>query len=609
MRNGYLSFKNSVTVTIFPALFFLLNGIIVLFLKSTNSPTQLYFALPLIILAIVFFLMQRFRETLLPIFKRYLVVALFPLLFAAWHFYTFGSSMGGDAAGYFSFPMHSFFSSGHFSFSEQPFVEFGEQPLATFWLPANAEYVFVGIGYLLDLNYPQILSMMHFTSNYLIGLVIFTIILRFQKPIEAMIVFIGFVALLYGLHTVRTDFSATSIFRGFENKGFIWGFYFWASVNMLLPNEAVYTDRKFTVLCGAILAVSGFLVSGNSLFLILPVTTLFFCSAFVGQYQSTIYQTAGFVISLLLGAILFKSLETTSVYSVVTADLTYLAPESFQKQRTYFAYPFWVWATSVILAATCAIKDVRLAIKLIIFIVFSQFIQSEFSYNLFFKLSPEFTVNFWRPVTLMNPFVPILFAGSFVISQFRNQMARFASSSFVILLCVFGYKIGVMSFPERSPFEQAKARPIMSALGKLCPAQSVILTDRRFGIHMPTLQPSYRYLVGKPVFLNWQIANLPIDSEVFIQARNVRDASIYITWDSITRKFGDDPTGLKKTIEEQSPDAIILTKARLNNEIEDLFIGYDKQIYRHIVVFTKPPCSTNFANVVLDEIEAEKKRK
>lgn len=595
---GYLSFEQSIWVALAPASFFLLNGVMVQTLKTLNASVHFYLLLPIVFLLGLFSLNQRLGFITRSNIYKYLPVLVLSFIFAALHSLQYGTSVGSDSSSYFTNPIHTFYKSGVFSHSELPFIAYGKQPLASYWLPYNSEFIFAGIGSLFELKFIEIVSLMHFVSNWLFGLVILSILLRFMQLLPAAIFFLIFLLGFYSAQTSNFDLVSNSLFRGFENKGITWGFFLWASFNLFLPFCDASLKPKFLFYSGVLFGTSSFLVSGNAVFLLFPVVVLVIGAAASLNIKSVIFQFAGFVASLLLCVAIFKLLETTNVYDVVSADLTYRAPDKYQIQSAGFKSPLWLWALATALSLLVAKLNFRLSIQLLIFIVICQFVQSEKFFDLFFIFAPEFTLNFWRLAILMTPFLPILFSACYLLANYTlpTQLTALGGAGAML---IGGLIFGALKLPERSPFRQNAIPPQLSAIAELCEPASVVLADRSLGTRLPVLQPSYKYLVGKEYFLNWQIANLETQPEAKLRALNVRDASLYISKSPTTKAFGENNQGLVKTIADEKPDAIFLRTKRITPENEFLFSSYIKQTYRGVTVFTKADkCRTDFDELV-----------
>ena len=156
-KAGYLSFEQSILITLGPAFFFLLNGSVVLALKSLEAAAYFYFLLPLIFIFILFLLNQKHHFITIPNLKKFLPIYIVPVFLAITHSLYYGTSYGGDSSSYFTNPIYTFYESGVFSHLELPFVTYGKQPLASYWLPYNSEFIFAGIGSLFGLKFFNIL--------------------------------------------------------------------------------------------------------------------------------------------------------------------------------------------------------------------------------------------------------------------------------------------------------------------------------------------------------------------------------------------------------------------------------------------------------------------
>ena len=333
--------------------------------------------------------------------------------------------------------------------------------------------------------------------------------------------------MFYGTHTNNGDLISISVFRGFENKGIIWGFFFWSSINMFLPHTSDGIKPRFLLSAGVILGASSFLISGNAVFLLFPAIVFLAGSAICQNVREVLFQFIGFAVSLVFCIAIFKLLETTNVYDVVTEGLTFRAPDNYQTQSIRFKSPMWLWGLAIVLVGLVAITNFRFASQLLTFIIFSRLVQSEMFFELFFAFTPEFTLNFWRLATLMTPFLPILLATAYLFSKMvlLEKIIGFGSTITILLV---GFTLGILKLPHTSPFNQNEVPVQLLALAELCKSGSIILADRRIGTHLPVLQPSYKLLVGKEYFLNWQIANLKMQPKERQRALDVRDASPFI---------------------------------------------------------------------------------
>ena len=594
--NHFLSFEESVVATLIPALFLILNGVIVLSLKTLRADAAFYILLPATFSLLLMVFISRYKTIAKESGAKILIVYFLSIAFAFLHFVQYGTSLGSDSASYFTNPIFTFFSSGVFSHSEKPFISYGDLPLAGYWLPYNSEFIFAGIGYLLRLDYIQIVGLMHVFSNFLFGVAIFSILLRFTQIHIAIASFIIFSILFYGSQMDIHSIVSMSVFRGFENKGMIWGYYLWAGANLFLPCYHNQKKPVFLLSSGIIIGTSSFFVSGNAIFLVVPITLLAIGAAARGEFGEVIFQLIGFTLSLFVCALFFKLLQTTDVYNVVTSELTFRSPENYQEQSRIFKSPVWLWGLAAILILLSLGKNTRVSSQLLTFLLTAHVVQSDWFFELFFRVFPQYTINFWRLGVLMTPFIPILFSMLLLFEKYspRNLIIITGFGAIVMTAMVFG----LLDLPRESPYKPNVIKPQLLALGQLCENDSLILADRHYGTMLPVIQPSYRYLVGKEYFLNWQIVNFRQFSPEWERALNVRDASIYLSRNPTSKKFGNDLDGLRKVIALEKPDAIIMRKKRLQPENEHLFSSYHKQIYKGTVVYTKHEnCKPIFKNM------------
>lgn len=581
-RPAYLSFAETVWISLVPAGVLALNGVLVLLLKALEVSVWAYLLLPAILAgALGWVVAEGTRRQ--AIWR--LLLRLTPLLAAAaalalLHHWTYGSAVGSDSSYYYSHPLHSFFVSGQFTFEELPFVEYGDQPLANYWLPYNSEYLFAAIGRVLGLDFAGISILMHVSSNILLFLMLLAICARFCSLWTALGIWLALLAAFYGLHNGRQDIQALSAFRGFENKGLVFGFFYWASVNLFIPpRHSGRTQQGAAVLLG----LSAFLVSGNGAFLVLPAGVLYLANLLAGGERMRIsIEFALFAGALMLAMLAYSASATVDVYQVTTPELTALAAPSYEQQARNFALAWWVWAGAALLVAGTALVARRTAIVLAAFLAVAAFVQSPVVYGLFNALLPERGLIFWRLAALFAPWPAIVFsaavlAGALTPSRFEKPAAAG--------LAGFAALLGVFTLPARAPYGPGRYEPALAELVEACPPGLTVLADRTSATALSAMQPGYRLPVGKIYFLNWQIANLAPGSPERERALDVRDASLFLS-----RSDAPAREAFARAVDRERPDLILARSGdRFAGMEEGALSAYERyELSEGFVLYARP---------------------
>ena len=587
MKQGYLSYEESLIFGLWPSLLFLVNGIVVLTLKTIEAPSFLIVLSPalfLIISGIFLFRIYKWGCRFKPI--KLLVISSISILFALWHYNFYGTSIAGDAASYFTNPFHTFFVSKHFSFSEQPFVEFGAQPLANYWIPYNAEYLVAQLTALFSGDILVASAVMHISSNFFFALAILAIVMRYLGVIQSLVISTAFFFLLYAAHEQIRDLAATSLFRGFENKGLIWGYCFWTIVNILTPPTDFKATKLASVVIGIVSGGGAFLVSGNAFFLAIPAVALVGFGLVTPSRQHVFISIISYLATLAICFLGYKLAEVTDVYNVVLSDLSFRPPPEFTVLKEWFGYPTWTWILASVLIAFLVFSNFKLSLPLLVFILVALIVQNELFFQLFYYFLPERSLNFWRGAILMSPFLPILTATLMLLKSISVKHAGAVSAVIAVTLTALNYA-QVLTLPKKTPFSQTRLPLILAEIAHSCTGSSKLLADRHMGTMLAVIQPRLNILVGKEYFLNWQIANLPPESIERTRAEAVRNASRYLSKNPINRKYFEDISGLEYTLFHEKPDIIVAKSSRFLNKKVALLDLYNRQKIGKMTVFYK----------------------
>lgn len=587
-----------------PMIFIILNALLVFALKVLQYSVIIYtISLPVLLFLsvglsyalteIIFYRNKKEyfeSESRLGIKPNDLCLVLVPLLIGLVHVFIIGSSFSGDAFSYYTFPIQAFEERKSFNFDEQPFIEFGEQPLATYWLYANLEYVPTALAGLFGKDFVSVVSIMLVLSISLFSFAVLLFARVWLPLVPSILVTLAFFCLLYWLSVGTYSLGAMSIFRGYENKGIIWGYFLFSVVSVFCLPRNIKIPTGFYPGTGIVLGLSAILVSGNAIFLIFPIVTMAALSIIhdgrIGNFFFA-FAALGSIVAII---IIIRLLEVTDVYDVVDANLTFREPPVFREQLARIALPMSLWICATLAVVVVGRTHLRLAIGLLVYLLISAALRTQLFYDFFYWGFPEYTLNFWRPIIMVHPAVAILIAMVVILSTLPDsKMVRqgFLGS----LIMVSALTIGSMMIFPRSPFPEAKRNPGVDMLMSLCPDKSIVLADRYFGTILPVWMPQHQYLVGKEYFLNWQIANLASDSNARSRAEMVRDASLFLSLNPVTNQYGNDPKGLLATLAAEKPDLVVILRRAARTDVLDKFmLGYSRMEQANVTAYVGPRC-------------------
>ena len=291
-----------------PIAFFAVNGLVVIFFKIYELNIQLF--LPVILsVTSVTLIASFFKLKSEPQLQKLLFVAIsFGVFLGSCHLYFYGTSLGPDGNYYFVFPLYAFFHSEVFSLGIEPFVTFGSQPLSTYWLHANFEYFSTAIGAALNLEYINIATIMHFSSLFFFGYIL-VVATSIWTPLRVIpLILVIFLLVLYTSSTQLRSLGSTILFRGFEHKSLIWGFFTFACLTLFFLTKNSPHNGKTWFGFGSLFAVSSLAVSGNAVFLALPALSFLLIGIGQIEYRKGLPLFFGIVINV--GIYLISATDT-----------------------------------------------------------------------------------------------------------------------------------------------------------------------------------------------------------------------------------------------------------------------------------------------------------
>ena len=533
----FLPSSSALVLLTIPAAILLANGVLVTLLRAVNAAVPIYMVgLPVAVMAV---LIVAFRYGG-PGFTRHAMTATaFGVLISGLHLVVFGASTGSDAAYYHSFPIHQMLESGSLSFRIDPFVEFGEQPVQVYWLHSASEYALTVLS---GGDFTASLTIAAFVSNLFLSVALFVIVasrLELRSAIVAAVLFIG---LMYCYAGARTDIVGMSLHRAAENKGLIFGYFFWATIALVVPNSGA--SRKSGRNAAVILVAAAFFVSGNFALLWIPALALALGAVVLGRDTRSFGRAADLLGMTVFGIAVVSLLQPNDV---MEQALGTAHADDYAGQSAVFKPQLWEWVLAVI---AIGVTRGKVGLAMAGYVAIGLLIHSEMAYDFLAQTMPERAIIFWRIAILFSPLPPILF-GLIALAQRYSEMRQ------TLLLGAGAAVAGIaMALTGSAPYQAIYLirleSTVYAMLDERCDMrEATILTDRRTGTFMPAYLPGPKILSGKEYFLNWQIANLAASDPIKLDATAVRDAVLHLSGKL------DAPETVCKAIEAANPDMLL----------------------------------------------------
>ncbi len=522
--SAYLSRNSALGVLAVPAALFLVNGLLVLALKGLGAPVAAYgLILPLGVAAVVFLVRYLSARDALPSGRQLLVLGGYAAAASLAHLVIFGTAINNDATLHAAHALHTFFADGRFSFSEAPFVSFGDQPLAKHWLPNNLEYVGAAIARIFDLDFEAQTVGVAFVYNALYVAALLTVIFTFVGAVPGMILATAFLAALYALIGNSEDIVGMGIFRAGENKGLIFGFYYWAVIGLCLvsPGRQAAAAAAPWILAGFMF--SAVVVSAN--FPVLGATALIFLlgAAVTRPASECLRAAACMVLPIVMAAAAYSLAPGVDVMASHSDHLAPVGAGYVPRFVDIFTYPKKHWFAAAAVVLWLFWFDRPLAAQLATYVLVAVIAHTEWAFDLIAAALGDHAQVTWRFLILLNPFVPVIVGGAALagrLDQGRPIRLPVLGLAFVALGLV-------LRPPPPNPYVGA-IRPVLPHVAALCRPGASILTSRALGAVLPVVAPTFRIFAGKDQYLNWQMGNLAPGSVDRRRARNVRDASRFL---------------------------------------------------------------------------------
>ena len=364
---------------------------------------------------------------------------------------------------------------------------------------------------------------MTFVYNALYVAALLAVIFTFVGAVPGMILATAFLAALYALIGNLEDIIGMGIFRGGENKGLIFGFYYWAVIGLCLVSPG-----RQTAAAAAPWILAGFMVSAVVVSANFPVlgalAFVFILGAAVTRPASECLRAgACVVLPIVLAAAAYTLAPGVDVMASHSDRLAPIGTGYVPRFVDIFTYPKKHWFAAAAVVLWLFWFDRPLAAQLAAYLLAAVVAHTEWAFGLIAAALGDHAQVTWRFLILLNPFVPVIVGGAALAG--RLDQARPVRLPLLGLALV---SLGlILRPPPPHPYVGA-IRPVLPHVAAICRPGASILTSRALGAVLPVVAPTFRILVGKDQYINWQMGNLAPDSVDQRRARNVRDASRYL---------------------------------------------------------------------------------
>lgn len=555
--------KNTLDMINLVSLLMLSNGFIVIVMKLIEAHVNYYYiSVYPILIWLLFFSPWRVNKESLRIYFSGFLISAFVLIILE-------DSFGSDAALYFSHPINDFFVDKRFGFTEKPYISFGDQPIATYWLNANFEYLVVSIVKLSGLPHSYS-SNFHFlvTSGCLLSIII-AISKDFYSREKYFIYALLYIAVSFFIYTDGKDIVGMSFFRAFESKSWIFGFYIISSwVLFYQCRGGQYIGRS------TLLLTSSFFVSANFLILIPLLLFLVTIKSILDEKKQL---GILFIIYCFFLVTVNGILNSVDVYREIV----------LQEGKSNHVYDFFgikeiiLWLIILLFSiVNFFYSSSRLWICLLLYFFVGIFIRFPFVVDMFYVFFPEKTMVYWRIALAFNEYPGlILIVHTIIKCKAISFRYYFVLTAFLWLILPFNLK-----------------NPYYFNLNKWRDNYDSLFTDDFVGEYLILagddvspffgyLYPENQYLYSKRYFLYWQIKNLQILGENDNEAVNAVRAGMYLSGLEADVKF------LYGAIEGSRPDVVFIKREIIQKKRsivrELLRYGYSFKKYKAHYIFFK----------------------
>ena len=516
-----------------PATFFALNGSLVFLFRLFELDSKYFLFIPLMSL-LVSWKTLRFIETKDTQLSRIqiLIFISLPLLATCLHFVYFPLGAGSDAYLYFNSPLHSFHVSDTLSLDNNSFVQFGAQPTSYYFVPNNMEYLFVWLANIFELPNKYVLTVSSFFSLFLlyfIGFLFFSQLKNLNHFILSSILLLVTPYSLLALDILPQGMT-NAFFRGFDNKGFIFGYLFICIHLVFYLIATSRVSRLNAYLLVFAISITSIFTSHN--YVLFVFISLIYLPFFIVQKNRIGILSATILISAcMVFHIYIEIIKTIDVYGVLSPNLEPY-PTKQVSDITFNSFSLLMWLLACI-GMYFFTKDGRISIQLkytIYVLVSGLMVHNELFFTLFKTVAPEKSGLFWRLLAVSYPWPLMILLIVNLIEKIQTKIILNLSCAAAVITSFLFYFNFAEVASQKFPFPKYKHyRTYLNFLKENCDHKSKIIASEGLGSLLGFEMPELRLAGNKSYFLNLQIAQLRQDSQEYYEALVVRDAILFLS--------------------------------------------------------------------------------
>ena len=563
--DAFLSGRQSFGLFVLATVFILVNGVLVILLKAAGAGLAAYgLVVPAAALALVFAVRALKAQDALPGRRQWAVLVALSAVGAGVHLLIYGTAYNSDAALHFAHAFHSFFVDKRFSFSEAPFITFGPQPVAKHWLPDTLEYPMTAVAWLGGLSFQRLTWLFHFLNDMLCIMALAGLVFRFVGALPGAVLTAMFLGIFYALIRDPQDIIGMSLFRGFEAKGLIFGFYYWAVAGLFMAPARRVAAMDLPGPLLAVVGLSTVFVSANFPVVAVIAAVLAGAACVAGApVRSCAVAAAWFVGPVLAAAVVYRLLPGVDVMAHHTDALTPVATAYSPALLHMFAFSYKHWLVVAAIVALLALFDRPLAVQLGLYILVSLMVQSKWAFDLEARMLGPYQQVIWRFLILFNPFLPLVVGGAAIAGRLDRKMpVRLPLAGLAVVA------LGLFLRPPPGNQYVGAIRPVLNVLNRDCRPGVRVLAPPALAVLMPVISPSFSLLAGKHQYLNWQIGNLPPGSPDRRRALRLRKAIEFLSgWAAGEADF-------RAAVAAEAPDVVVVPAGPLSAATTRVLAAY-----------------------------------
>ena len=584
-----LSGDQQLLILSLPVMFFAIFGLAVFVLRVFETSTEKFWIAPVISLIVTSISIHSLQKSTPNIqWQKVLTLALMAGTASYIHYNVFPLGAGSDAYLYYNHPLHSFFSSGKLELSFGSYVEYGSQPISYYFIPNSQEYLHVWIAKLFNLSKKHILTISVMISLFLLYFSVFLVASLAKNNSQFMLISSIIFAMPYGLIflDIMPHGMENAFFRGFDNKGLIFGFLF---VNLNLFFFILATKKSNPNLCyifAISLAILSCFTSQNFVLFVIMASAVLPYFLFQKNHKALI-ATCLFICICLIYYILLSAMKTVDIYSVISPTETPFPIKKVEDISFNFtSLVFWFFLGCLTLLIT---RDIQTR-KEICYAVYALSIGVA-SHNVlfakfYFYLAPEKSILIWRILAALYFWPTVLILFTIIMRQIKFNTILYFASATTLFLTTLSFATQLPEFSKKFPFPKYKEyRSYVQFLKENCHNDSIILASENQSAVLGFETPEFIIFGNKSYFLNLQIANLNEQGFAQKRARFARDAILFLS--EPRRKnipYNISQQTFLNAIDTINPGIIIISEEKLSPKIDDFLTKkYTKSISGDVI--------------------------